>query len=180
MDEDTAAISGIDEPIKNSNVIALKKNETEANSQNENCALSCNEDTNNLKSDEQLRIERCSEKEAVFDANLSNNLSNTIEDGNDDASPTNFNDDYSELNGVIDYYNKILIENARKMRYLNAQYQGKRVKVQSVATKNVESPPEILKKKATLPLGKSPCSRHLPVPDPYQPKENVNETAKTS
>ena len=32
------------------------------------------------------------------------------------------------------------------MRYLNAQYQEKREKVQSVATENVESPPEILKK----------------------------------
>ena len=32
--ENTAATSGIDEPIKNSNVVALKKNDTEANSQN--------------------------------------------------------------------------------------------------------------------------------------------------
>ena len=95
---------------------------------NENCAPSCNKGTSNLKSDKQLNIARCSEKEAVFDANLSNNLSNSIEDGSDDASPANFNDDYSELNGITDYYNKILIENARKMRCLNAQYQEKREK----------------------------------------------------
>ena len=117
MNENTAAMSAIDEPIKNLNGIALKKNETEVSSQNEKCAPSCNEGTSNSKSDEQLNIARHSEKEAVFDANLSNNLSNSIVDRSDDASHANFNDDYSELNVVINYYNKILIENARKMQY---------------------------------------------------------------
>ena len=102
--ENAAAASGIDEPFKNSNVVALKKNDAEANSQNENCAPSCNVGTSNLKTDEQLNIARRSEKEAVFDANLSINLANSIEDRSDDASHANFNDDYSELNVVINYY----------------------------------------------------------------------------
>ena len=144
--ENAAAASGIDEPFKNSNVVALKKNDAEANSQNENCALSCNEGTSSLKSDEQLRNERCSEKEDVFDANLSSIFSNSIEDGGHDASLANISDDYPELDVATDYYIKILIENARKMRYLNAQYQEKREKIQSVATENIECPPEILKK----------------------------------
>ena len=66
-----------DDTMKNGNKqtrkCSIQERYTEPKSQNESCALSCNEGTSNLKSDKQLRSERCSEKEAVFDANLSNN-----------------------------------------------------------------------------------------------------------
>ena len=49
------------------NSVASKKTETETNSQYENCAPSCNEGTSNSKTDDQLNVARCSEKEAIVD-----------------------------------------------------------------------------------------------------------------
>ena len=53
------------EDLENSD--ALKKTEIKINSQYENYAPSCNEDTSNSKTDDQLNVARCSEKEAIFD-----------------------------------------------------------------------------------------------------------------